>query len=122
MKYISVFFFFFGSHKDIKVVFQIFYVPLSSQMSSVHLFMTTHQNTMSSLGQFLLLLLVRISLLSVNMFSPTKHRILGPFETFRQLDLRLNTEAETEVLRLEAHAVPVQLVSFPTLCKNQLRD
>lgn len=122
---ISVYFYLFfgGSHKDIKVVFQIFYVPLSSQLSSVHLFMTTHQNTMSSLGQFLLFLLVRISLLSVNMFFPTKHRILGPFETFRgQLDLRIKTEADTEVLRLEAHAVPVQLVSFPTLCKKQLRD
>lgn len=58
---------------------------------------------------------------------PTVHIFFLPFckgflKMFNgQQDWRLKTEAETEVMRLEAHAVPVQLVSYPSLCETHSR-
>lgn len=104
-------YFIFGSHKATEAVFQISYVPLSCELICQSIYDNTSKHNVS-LGQFYLLLLVRISLVSI-CFSTLSTGFFGvPLKTFRgQFVLRLKTEAETEVLRLEAHAVPVQLVS-----------
>lgn len=100
--------FIFGSHKANEAVFKISYVPLSCELICQSFYDNISKHNVS-LGQFYLFLLVRICLLSI-CFSTLRTGFFGSLKSV-QFDLRLKTEAETEVLRLEAHAVLVQLVS-----------